>query len=515
MQVRVALVVEVVEHPDEAPVLLVVAEAWGVGAHRRLDGEHVLAQGRGLGPLAEEGPGFFARKRLRHGCYPSPPLDHGEARHRGRRAALRHRSARRQQERGAAAAGRQPPHRGARRDLPTSRASGTPRRCSTLLADLGVAVERLDDNTVALTRGRHPDRPTSTRRSPSASAPPSWSPARCSRASARALMPPPGGDVIGRRRLDPHLDAFRALGADGRARPPHQAARAQRRAALDRLLHGRAVRDGHRERADGRRADAGHDRASATPRREPHVQDLARMLNKMGAAIEGIGSNVMYVHGMGDAGRLRAHRLARTTSRSRSFMALAGVTGGELRIQGCVPEDLRMIRLVFERLGLRLELRRTTAHASCPAARSCVVARDAGDYQSKVEDGPWPAFPADLTSIARRARHAVRGLGPDLREDVREPPVLRGQADLDGRARSRSATRTGRSSSARAGCAARALVLARHPRRHGDADRRAVRAGRRARSTTCARSTAATSGSTSGCGTSARASSASPPSLGA
>ena len=115
-----------------------------------------------------------------------------------------------------------------------------------------------------------------------------------------------------------------------------------------------------------------------------------------------------------------------------SFMALAGVTGGELRITDCVPEDLRMIRMVFRRLGLRLADGRT---ATCfvRGGQKLRVARDAGDYQSKVEDGPWPAFPADLTSIARRARHPVRGQRPDLREDVREPPVLRGQADLDGR----------------------------------------------------------------------------------
>ena len=80
-------------------------------------------------------------------------------------------------------------------------------------------------------------------------------------------------------------------------------------------------------------------------------------------------------------------------------MALAGVTGGELRIEGCVAEDLRMIRLVFEPPRPALASWTTTTSSS-PAARSCVVARDAGDYQSKVEDGPWPAFPADLTSIA-------------------------------------------------------------------------------------------------------------------
>ena len=79
-------------------------------------------------------------------------------------------------------------------------------------------------------------------------------------------------------------------------------------------------------------------------------------------------------------------------------MALAGVTGGELRIQGCVPEDMRMICLVFGRLGL--QSRWEGSDIVVPGGQKLVVARDAGDYQSKVEDGPWPAFPADLTSIA-------------------------------------------------------------------------------------------------------------------
>ena len=163
---------------------------------------------------------------------------------------------------------------------------------------------------------------------------------------------------------------------------------------------------------------------------EPHVQDLARMLNKMGAAIEGIGSNVMHVHGVAELGGCE-HTVSPDHIEIASFMALAGVTGGELRIEGCVPDDLRMIRLVFERLGLRSEL--DGDDILVPGGQKLVVARDAGDYQSKVEDGPWPAFPADLTLDRGRARDAVRGLGADLREDVREPPVLRGQADLDGR----------------------------------------------------------------------------------
>jgi UDP-N-acetylglucosamine 1-carboxyvinyltransferase len=79
-------------------------------------------------------------------------------------------------------------------------------------------------------------------------------------------------------------------------------------------------------------------------------------------------------------------------------MALAGVTGGELRIKDTRPDDLRMVRLVFERLGLRTEL--DGADVIVPGAQKLAMQADVGEYKGKIQDGPWPAFPADLTSIA-------------------------------------------------------------------------------------------------------------------
>ena len=114
----------------------------------------------------------------------------------------------------------------------------------------------------------------------------------------RADMPPPGGDVIGRRRLDPHLDAFRALGA----RVERHERDTSSVAAPGGLRAGEVFMDepsvmAHRERAAGRRADAGRDQSSATPPASRTSQDLARMLVKMGADIRGIGSNVLHVTG--------------------------------------------------------------------------------------------------------------------------------------------------------------------------------------------------------------------------
>jgi len=209
-------------------------------------------------------------------------------------------------------------------------------------------------------------------------------------------MPPPGGDVIGRRRLDPHLDAFRALGA----LVEHKGdivltAPSLGLSPCDFLMDEPSVMA-----TENALMAASLTRGPTVIRNaasEPHVQDLARMLVAMGAAIDGIGSNVMTVHGTASL-RGTTHTIAPDHIEIGSFMALAGVTGGELIVKDTVPEDLRMIRLVFERLGLRTELH--GADVIVPGNQRLVIRNDAGDYLPKVEDGPWPAFPADLTSIA-------------------------------------------------------------------------------------------------------------------
>jgi UDP-N-acetylglucosamine 1-carboxyvinyltransferase len=211
----------------------------------------------------------------------------------------------------------------------------------------------------------------------------------------RAVMPPPGGDVIGRRRLDPHLDAFRSMGAT---------VECSRDIVLS-APSGLCPTDVFMDEPSVMATENVLLAAALTPGTtiignaacEPHVQDLARMLVKMGADIQGIGSNLLAVTG---SDRLHGctHRIAPDHIEIGSFMALAGVTGGELRIKDTVPSDLRMIRLVFERLGLRSEL---DGHdVVIPGGQELVAQADVGGYKGKIQDGPWPAFPADLTSIA-------------------------------------------------------------------------------------------------------------------
>ncbi len=212
----------------------------------------------------------------------------------------------------------------------------------------------------------------------------------------RAHMPPPGGDVIGRRRLDPHLDAFRALGATVKhGLDIELEAPAAGLKNCDFLMDEPSVMG--TENALMAAALTPGPTVIRNAASEPHVQDLARMLVQMGAQIDGIGSNVMTVHGTSSL-RGCTHTVAPDHIEIGSFMVLAGVTGGELIVKDTVPQDLRMIRLVFDRLGLRSEQRGNDVIV--PGSQELVIKNDVGDYMPKVEDGPWPAFPADLTSIA-------------------------------------------------------------------------------------------------------------------
>ncbi len=208
-------------------------------------------------------------------------------------------------------------------------------------------------------------------------------------------MPPPGGDVIGRRRLDPHLDAFRALGATVKPGADIELVASDGLSATDFIMDEPSVMA--TENALMAASLAPGTTIIRNAASEPHVQDLARMLISMGAQIEGIGSNVMTVHGQKSLMGCD-YTVSPDHIEIASFMALAGVTGGEMRIKDCVVEDLRMIRIIFERLGLHSEL--DGKDVLIPGKQKLITARDIGEYQCKVEDGPWPAFPADLTSIA-------------------------------------------------------------------------------------------------------------------
>lgn len=209
------------------------------------------------------------------------------------------------------------------------------------------------------------------------------------------VMPPPGGDTIGRRRLDPHLDAFRDLGArvsgdrmieidaPGGLKPCEIFMDEPSVMGTENALLAAALTPG--------------DTIIANAACEPHVQDLAHLLTKMGAVVDGIGSNLMTVHGRDRLGGAE-HEIGPDHIEIGSFMALAAATGGELRIRDVVAEDLLMIRRQFQRLGLQSSIE--GPDLLVPPGQDLAIRADMGDAIPKIDDGPWPAFPADLTSIA-------------------------------------------------------------------------------------------------------------------
>jgi len=209
----------------------------------------------------------------------------------------------------------------------------------------------------------------------------------------RVSVPPPGGDVIGRRRLDPHIHAFAELGASVEIGERYEIAGS---------LEGAHV---HLDEASVMGTENAVMAATLAPGPttisnaacEPHVQDLCRFLVSLGAEIEGIGSNVLQINGVDElTGGM--HAIGPDHIEVGSFIGMAAVTGGDLTIDGIVEDDLWPIVPAFDRLGVRLELGGDAVRV--PPDQELAVRDDLGGAIPKVEDGPWPAFPADLTSIA-------------------------------------------------------------------------------------------------------------------
>jgi UDP-N-acetylglucosamine 1-carboxyvinyltransferase len=210
-----------------------------------------------------------------------------------------------------------------------------------------------------------------------------------------ARMPPPGGDFIGRRRLDAHLDAFRDLGASVDGDRWIELSAPKGLCACEIFMDEPSVMGTENALMAAALTPGGTTIANAAS--EPHVQDLARLLTKMGARVDGIGSNVMVVNGSDKLGGAE-HAICADHIEVGSFMALAAATGGEVRIRDVEPRDLTMTRRQFRRLGLRSEIE--GSDVVVPPNQRLAIEADLGDAIPKIEDGPWPAFPADLTSIA-------------------------------------------------------------------------------------------------------------------
>src|SRR3954451_18794736 len=210
----------------------------------------------------------------------------------------------------------------------------------------------------------------------------------------RASVPPPGGDVIGRRRLDPHLHAFAELGAEVEIGARFEL-RPDGLRGKDIFLDEASVMA--TENAVMAAVLAPGETVIGNAACEPHVQDLCRFLVSLGARIEGIESNVLRIEGV-ESLRGGEWRIGTDHIEVASFIGLAAVTGGGITIEGVEKPHLISILPAFRRLGVEVEVGETSVHV--PPNQQLVIEDDLGGYIAKIEDGPWPAFPADLTSIA-------------------------------------------------------------------------------------------------------------------
>ncbi|WP_417627274.1 UDP-N-acetylglucosamine 1-carboxyvinyltransferase [Pararhodobacter aggregans] len=214
--------------------------------------------------------------------------------------------------------------------------------------------------------------------------------ARC----GEVTLPPPGGDVIGRRRVDTHFLALQELGAEIKTNG-HYAFRAEKLVGKDVFLDEPSV-----TATENALCAAVYAEGTTLLRNcasEPHVQDLARFLIAMGAEIEGIGTNTMTIHG-GRKLRGCSHRIGPDHIEVGSLIGLAAVTRSEITIKNAGTEHLRSTLMGFERLGIRCQIKGDDLHI--PADQEMKVQADFGGHIPTISDQPWPAFPADTMSIA-------------------------------------------------------------------------------------------------------------------
>ncbi len=261
-----------------------------------------------------------------------------------------------------------------------------------LLADLGAAVGWTGPNAVRIDTGAARSKPLD--------------PGLCARIRAsilvagpalarfgKVVLPPPGGDVIGRRRVDTHFLALEHLGAEVRVGDRYEV-EAKHLVGADIFLDEPSVTG--TENALMAAVGAKGRTVLRNAASEPHVQDLARFLVSLGASIEGIGTNVYVIEGRRPLRGGAPYAIGPDHIEIGSFIGLAAVTNGEVVIEPVRADDLRSTLLGFDRLGIRPRVDGSRLIVDPGQERR--IRPDLGGHVPKLEDGPWPAFPADVLS---------------------------------------------------------------------------------------------------------------------
>jgi UDP-N-acetylglucosamine 1-carboxyvinyltransferase len=219
----------------------------------------------------------------------------------------------------------------------------------------------------------------------------------------RVTLFPPGGDVIGRRRLDTHFDGFRQLGVSVSA-GRHYTLEAKRLRGARILLDEASV-----TATENLIMAAVLARGTTTlfnAACEPHVQDLCRMLNKMGARISRVGTNYLKIEGVRTLHGV-THRVSPDYIDAASFLAAAAVTGGSISLQDVPTEQFDVVRRRFQKFGVKWDVENRVL--TLRDAQKLRIQNDLGDAIPKIEDGPWPNFPSDLMSVAIVLATQARG----------------------------------------------------------------------------------------------------------
>lgn len=221
--------------------------------------------------------------------------------------------------------------------------------------------------------------------------------------TGKAIMPPPGGDVIGRRRLDTHFLALEELGARVSADRKFEFTANKLKGAeifldetsvtaTENAVMAAVLAEGHTEITNA---------AS-----EPHVQDLCNMLNMMGAKISGVGSNILQIDGVEKLGGCD-FTIGPDFMEIGSYIGLAAATHGSITITGIREKDMRPLRIAYSKLGIKWDIEGETLTVS--ENQDLKVNTDLGGMIPKIDDSPWPGFPPDLTSIMTVIATQVEG----------------------------------------------------------------------------------------------------------
>ncbi len=211
----------------------------------------------------------------------------------------------------------------------------------------------------------------------------------------RASLPPPGGDAIGHRRLDTHFSGFKALGAKAVAGRKTLRFKGELKGAKILLDEASVMATENILMAS---VLAKGKTVIYNAACEPHIVDLAKMLNSMGAKISGAGTNLISVEGVESLGGCVA-RVGCDYIEAGSYIAAAAVTGGDILLTGIDPEPFAVMEGAFRRFGVTWSIDAKERTLKYTAKKRLKMRYDLGDVIPSVSDGPWPAFPSDMMSV--------------------------------------------------------------------------------------------------------------------